>query len=362
MSGMKPKEVYACYNVNEEVRLNSSSGAVFSALAEYVLEQHGVVYGVAMAEDCYFAEFISVESIEELKKLCGSKYLQARMGNTYKSVKNDLDTGRIVLFTGTGCQINGLKGFLKKEYDNLICTDVICHGAPSPGLWRKYAKYREEQNHRKLKNINFRCKNDGWADFGMKEEMNDISANELKKMYISKKTDPYMQMFLRDYCLRPSCYECKAKTVKMADMTIADFWGIDNIAPDMNDGLGTSLVLVRTDKGKRIFNEISNCMKLKKVSYEDGVRSNPAEFRSCIRPQQRNIFFEDMHNMTFDELRMKYAAPIQVGYSTRIKRKMKQLICKIMVNGGVHKVNNMNYGLLFVFDCEESYEGNTDFV
>ena len=261
-------KTYACYNIDKGVRLSSSSGAVFSLLAEYVLEQHGVVYGVAMSEDCYSAEFISVTCKEQLTKLRGSKYLQAKVGDSYKRVKEDLVSGTPVLFSGTGCQVNGLKSFLGKEYENLICVDVICHGAPSPALWQKYATYQEQKNGGKLKGINFRCKDDGWTDFGMKEACEKSSNGELKKLYISKDKDAYMQMFLRDYCLRPSCYSCTAKKVKMSDLTIADFWGINAVAPDMNDGMGTSLVLIRTDKGRAIFERISSSMKLKEVSYE----------------------------------------------------------------------------------------------
>lgn len=154
-------KTYACYNIDKGVRLSSSSGAVFSLLAEYVLEQHGVVYGVAMSEDCYSAEFISVTCKEQLTKLRGSKYLQAKVGDSYKRVKEDLVSGTPVLFSGTGCQVNGLKSFLGKEYENLICVDVICHGAPSPALWQKYATYQEQKNGGKLKGINFRCKDDG---------------------------------------------------------------------------------------------------------------------------------------------------------------------------------------------------------
>ena len=181
---MKPLKVYAGYNTDKDVRLSSSSGAVFSSLAEYVLEQQGVVYGVAMAEDCYSAEFISVTSKEQLTKLRGSKYLQAKVGNTYKSVKEDLMSGKLVLFSGTGCQVNGLKSFLGKEYENLICVDVICHGAPSPALWRKYAEHQEQKIGGKLKGINFRCKDDSWTDFGMKEICKSIPDGETKKLYI----------------------------------------------------------------------------------------------------------------------------------------------------------------------------------
>lgn len=333
---MKPLKVYACYNTDKDVRLSSSSGAVFSSLAEYVLEQQGVVYGVAMSEDCYSAEFISVTSKEQLTKLRGSKYLQAKIGNTYKLVKEDLVSRKIVLFSGTGCQVNGLKNFLGKEYDNLICVDVICHGAPSPALWRKYAIYQELKNGGKLKGINFRCKDNGWTDFGMKEICKSIPNDETKKLYISKDKDAYMQMFLRDYCLRPSCYECVAKKLKMSDLTIADFWGINDVAPDMNDGMGTSLVLIRTEKGKDIFEKISSNMRLREASYEDGVRNNPAEYKSCDRPAQRNTFFDDMQSMSFEELKQKYTAPVKVSFMTKLKRKVKKEIQKVLrvIGGG----------------------------
>lgn len=353
---MKPLKVYACYNTDKNVRLSSSSGAVFSSLAEYVLEQQGCVYGVAMSADCYTVEFISATSKDGLKKLCGSKYLQAKIGNTYKSVKKDLISGKLVLFSGTGCQVNGLKSFLGKEYENLICVDIICHGAPSPALWRKYAIYQEQKNGGKLKGINFRCKDDSWIDFGMKEVYKSIPDGEMKKIYISKDKDAYMQMFLRDYCLRPSCYECTAKNVKMSDLTIADFWGINDVAPDMNDGMGTSLVLIRTEKGKDVFEKISGSMKLKEVSYEDGVRENPAEYKSCARPMQRNTFFDDMYNMNFDELEKKYVVPIKVGLKTKVKRKIRNVMKSLLrVIGGasMNTAKNMDYSLCFVFDCQE---------
>lgn len=323
---MKPEKVYACYNRDKDVRLSSSSGAVFSSLAEYVFSRNGAVYGVAMSEDCYSAEFIAVTDRSGLTKLRGSKYLQAKVGNTFKKVKVELQAGKLVLFTGTGCQVNGLKVFLGKDYDNLICMDVICHGAPSPALWKKYAEYQEKKNGGKLRGINFRCKDDSWTDFGMKEVLADIPQGETKNLYISKDKDPYMRMFLRDYCLRPSCYDCAAKNVKMADLTVADFWGINDVAPEMNDGNGTSLILIRTDKGMKAFETISSKLKLKEVTYEEGVRCNPAEYKSCSRPPQRDTFFKDMDVMEFEELEKKYASPIKVTFKSRVKRKVKNTI------------------------------------
>lgn len=163
-------------------------------------------------------------------------------------------------------------------------------------------------------------------------------------------------MFLKDFCLRPSCYECVAKKVNMSDLSIADFWGINDIAPEMNDEMGTSLVLIRTGKGQNIFDYISSKMKLKEVSYEDGVKYNPAEFKSCTRPPQRETFFCDMHKMSFEELKNKYENPIEGAFYERVKRKAKNMIKSIVykvvdmryVCGGGKK-SNVEYGLLFVF-------------
>ena len=322
---MKSPMAYACYNTNKEIRLSSSSGAIFSSLAEWVLKRQGVVYGVTMSEDCYSAEFISVTRREDLAKLRGSKYLQAKVGNTYKAVKSDLLSGKMILFSGTGCQVNGLRGFLGKEYDNLICVDVICHGAPSPALWREYAEYQERKNNGKLKCVNFRCKDNSWVDFGMKEIIDRIPEGASQRLYISKDTDSYMQMFLRNYCLRPSCYECIAKEVKTSDLTIADFWGINNVVPEMNDGAGASLVLVRTNKGKSIFESIKMDVELKAVTYEESVKNNSAEFKSCDRPIQRNMFFGDMNGMSFEELAKKYNMEVltMVGFLDGINESLK---------------------------------------
>lgn len=323
---MKQVVAYACYNLNSIVRMNSSSGAVFSSLAEYVFKQHGVVYGVSMSDDCYSAEFTSATDEAGLAKLRGSKYLQAKVGDAFKRVKEDLLSGKTVLFTGTGCQVNGLKKFLGKEYENLICVDVICHGTPSPALWKKYAQFQEQKNGGKLISINFRCKDDSWIDFGMKEIIDKSPEESARKLYISKDKDSYMQMFLKNYCLRPSCYSCVAKKIKLSDLTIADFWGINSVDPKMNDGNGTSLVLIRTDKGRKFFEAIRNNLKLKEVTYEEGVKSNPVEYKSCYRPSLRDTFFTDMENMDFEELEKKYVLSINATLKDKVKRKIKNKI------------------------------------
>ena len=311
-------KTYAAIYNNNEIREKSSSGGIFSALAD----KFDVVYGIAMTDDCYGAEMIRVEG--NIAPLRGSKYFQAKVGDSFKQVKKDLIDGKKVLFSGTGCQINGLSLFLGKNYQNLFLLDIICHGTPSPKLWREYVACQEKQ-HGKLKSVNFRCKDDSWIDFGMKEN----------QLYISKDTDSFMRMFLRNYCLRPACYECHAKHYKKSDMTIADFWGIENVAPEMNDGRGTSLVITRTEKGQELFESIKNELKWKEVSYEEGVKGNPSEYKSVARPQQRDTFFTDLEKLPFEEIEKKYAADIKVSLPRKVVRKIKRTIKKIL--GGYHK-------------------------
>lgn len=324
-------KIYAAIYNNDEIRENSSSGGIFSALAN----KFDVVYGAAMTDDCYGVHMTRAEG--DIRSLRGSKYLQAKMGDTFKSVLKDLEEGKRVLFSGTGCQINGLTLFLGKKYPNLFLLDVICHGTPSPKLWRKYAEYQESK-HGKLESVNFRCKDNSWTDFGMKEN----------RLYISKDSDSYMRMFLRNQCLRPSCYECHAKKYKKSDMTIADFWGIDNIAPEMNDDRGTSLVITRTDQGQKLFDSIKSELKWKEVSYEEGIKDNPSEYSSVPRPSQRDTFFEDLETLTFEEMEKKYADDVKISFFKKIFRKAKYII-KRTAGALVKLKNNVDYGVLFVF-------------
>ena len=251
------------------------------------------------------------------------------------NVKYDLLDGKTVLFSGTGCQVNGLKMFLGREFDNLFCVDIICHGVPSPFLWEKYIKYLENANNKKVRSVNFRCKEEGWESYVMKENA----------MFISKDADPYMQMFLRDYCLRPSCYNCKAKGHKQSDMTIADFWGINNVAPEMNDNKGISCVILRSEKAIKFFDQLCLNLHCKEVSYEDAVKENPSEFSSSKKPPERDAFYQDMNSMSFSELAQKYVGICQASILRRIIRKTKSIIGKKSKNSGGWD----NYGIKFNF-------------
>lgn len=311
---------YAAYINDYDLRMNSSSGGIFSEIAEHILGRGGVVYGVSMSLDCRQAVFKRIDDFKDLTCLRGSKYLQVIIGDTYKCVKSDLEKGLLVLFTGVGCQINGLKCFLGKEYDNLICVDVVCHGAPSQKLWEVYVNELEKRYSGQLISVNFRCKNEGWKNIGVEE------TTSCKTIFSPKGRNPYMLMFLDNYCLRPSCYDCNAKQYKMSDISLADFWGIETVKPEMNDGNGVSLVITRTIHGDKLFSELLPKMKIAKVAYEDAVKENIAEFRSVTRPVGRDTFFTDLDKLPFEKVKKKYAIPARIPLRPRIKKIINSLI------------------------------------
>lgn len=307
---------YAAYNKEKQIRLGSSSGGIFFALADHILSKGGIVYGVAMSEDCYSAEFLRIEKTDDLPKIMTSKYLQAVVGETFKQVKRDLEEDRDVLFSGTGCQVNGLVGYLGKTYEKLLLVDIICHGVPSPALWRNYVIYQESK-YGKLISVNFRCKEKGWKEFGIKEN----------HLFFSKEIDPFMRLFLSNFSLRPSCYECHAKVLKQSDITIGDFWGVEKVIPELDDGLGTSLVILRTEKGQEVFNDIREWLIWKEVDYYDSVKYNIAEFRSVTRPKSRDTFFKDMNHLSLEKLAKKYTeGPFRKKIFRKIKHVMKHLL------------------------------------
>lgn len=297
-------KTYACINGNQEIRKNSSSGGIISAFAQEIIQRDGTVFGVTMSSDCHSACFMECQSEEELVGIRGSKYLQSSINDEYKKVKELLTRGKLVLFTGTPCQINGLRLFLNKEYDNLLCIDVICHGVPSPLIWKSYASYLEKKHRATISNVCFRSKRKSFPDFGL-----DVELEKRKTIFHLKEYDPYMQFFLKNLSLRPSCYNCKAKTVKMADISLGDFWKVERVCPEMDDNKGTSLVIVRTEKGEKWFNTIKKSIQYQVANYIDAVMANTAEFESVKEPKVRSSFFKDAEKMSFPVLAKTYAFP-----------------------------------------------------
>lgn len=312
---------YACYNKDENIRTESSSGGIFTLVAEEIINNGGVVFGVGF-DEAFNVVHSYVESNEELCRFRGSKYVQSRIGNTYKQVKYFLEQGREVLFTGTPCQIGGLKSFLGKDYDNLFCMDNICHGVPSPKVWRKYIDYREKKSGSKIKKIDFRLKNQGWKDYSVSFLFENNT--EYCKKY-SK--DLYMRAFLKDVCLRPSCYACEFKTLnRESDITLADFWGIQKILPDMDDDKGTSLIFVNSLKGQTMFEKIKDKIISKEVDINQAVYFNSAAIKSVKLNPNRENFFEKLDELDFDKLVDRCCTD---KLQLRIKRKIKSIVNNI---------------------------------
>ena len=345
MNTLNVINTYAAYINDYDLRMNSSSGGIFTEIAEHILGKGGIVYGVSMSSDCRQAFFKRIDDIKDLGYLRGSKYLQALVGDTYKAVKKDLEQGLLVLFTGVGCQINGLKCFLGKEFDNLICVDVVCHGAPSQKLWGIYVDALEKKYSGQLISVNFRCKNEGWKNFGVEEN------TSCKTIFTPKGRNPYMLMFLDNYCLRPSCYECTAKQYKLSDISLADFWGIEKIQPEMNDGNGVSLVITRTTRGDKLLSELLPKMKVAKVAYEDAVKENIAEFRSVTRPTGRDTFFTDLDKLTFEKVKKKYAITARIP----LKHRLKNLVNTLTHSRAEGGLAFRNYGLQMVLKEQKGY-------
>lgn len=303
----KPLNVYATKHKDEQTRLASSSGGVFTLLAERIIDEGGVVFGARFNSNWNVIHDYT-KTKKGLTAFRGSKYVQSYMGDCYQKVKFFLQQGRKVMFTGTPCQIAGLKNYLRKDYDNLLTVDVACHGVPSPKVWRMYLDEiarRVGKNSvlshpisekQEIKSINFRSKSTGWKKFSFALTLSKATADG-KKNTVSLSSifteNPYMNVFLSNLSLCPSCYACPAKSGKSgSDITIADFWGIEDVLPNFDDDKGVSLVLSYSKKGIYWLNA-SNCEYIE-VDYQDAQKTNPAISTSVTKPINRNFFFHQM--------------------------------------------------------------------
>lgn len=316
---------YAAYNKNEKIRQDSSSGGLFTLFAEYIINSGGVVFG-ACFNDTFEVVHDYTERVEGLVKFRGSKYLQSKIGDTYKATKDLLDNNRPVLYTGTPCQIAGLRAYLGREYDNLYCQDIICHGVPSPKVWSKYLEHREMTANASAGNVSFRDKSESWKRYSVAIKFDDESSYQ--KQFAD---DEYMIAFLRDVCLRPSCYDCAFKACnRESDFTLADFWGIENILPEMDDDKGTSLLIIHSEKGKRLFDEIKDGLCFAEVNLEEALQYNPSMVRSAKPNPKRKAFFENLDSCEFHVLVRKYC--VDSPFKMRIKRIVGRFKCTFSIN------------------------------
>lgn len=278
--------VLAGYSYNRDIRLTSSSGGVFTHLAEEVLKRNGVVFGVAMQKSQ--AVICAVENIEEIPKLRGSKYVQSRVGNAYRQVEKYLKEGRLVLFSGTPCQIAGLYRVLKKEYMRLITVDFVCHGISSPQVLEKYLK--ERGNGKRISEIVFRDKTEGWNKFSMKIKWEDHTVSRA-----SMEEDLYLQSFLKNLNLRSSCFSCKFRKIhRRSDITLGDLWGADEVVNGWTEDLGYSLILIQSKKGKELLESIKEKIVAVPVELSQVMLHNASLTTSPWDEYSRDLFFKNL--------------------------------------------------------------------
>lgn len=314
---------YAAINRDEQIRQNSSSGGVFTLLAEYALDCGGIVFGAAFNKR-FEVEHIAISRKDQLYRLRGSKYVQSRIGDSYLKAKQFLDVGRTVLFTGTPCQIGGLKAYLNQEYEKLVCQDIVCHGVPSPAVWKRYLEYREKESVSKTRSVCFRKKKYGWKAYSVSFE---FSNNTEYVQPLSE--DLYMQAFLSDYCLRPSCYACSFKSLaRQSDFTLADFWGIQDILPEMDDDKGTSLIFVHTKKAQTILGSIESQLILQDVVPETAIRKNTTMLQSAKYPPKRDAFMQDIQVQPFAQVISKYCGLSLRKIAGKLKKELKKHLIK----------------------------------
>lgn len=337
----EPSQVLAAKNRNEEQRLRSSSGGIFILLAEHIIEQGGVVFGASFNEK-WEVEHCYAETIEELEPLMRSKYVQSNIGNTYKETEQFLKQRRLVMFVGTSCQIAGLKRFLRKEYNNLLAVDFICHGVPSPGIWRKYLEEikssRSEAAEKKsflsfplksvpvITGINFREKQLGgysWKKYGF--EVRSKSPSKGDKNTVLKSGIFYENIFMRGFLsnlyLRPSCYKCTAKNgASGSDLTIADFWGIQNYHPEFDDDKGVSAIFIQTSKGKNIIDNISSNIEIIESNFKKATSKNPSYLHPVSVPLKYSYFWKIL--LKTDSLIVSVEKSIRMNIYERILDKI----------------------------------------
>lgn len=312
-----PSAVYAAWNLDDKIRCLSSSGGVFSAFAEKIIKKGGIVFGAAYIEGLK-VKHIGVDTIEGLQQLRGSKYIKSNIGDCYKEVKSNLQKKRLVLFTGSPCQVAGLFSFLKTRYDNLYTCDFVCHGVPSQ---KAFDIYREKigLSQSCIKKIGFRD-TERW---GFKMSLDGVSIPLINTYYLKAFTKGYMFM--------ESCYSCQYATeYRISDITMADFWGLgDRIPFNHSKYKGVSLLLINSEKGERLTFECADSLFLEERTLDEAIQGNYNLSHASLRPIERNTYYEDSIRMSKFRLIRKYRLfPSWRDYLRPLKRCLQNLCQK----------------------------------
>ena len=321
----KEQHAYIFQNANDDVRRQSTSGGAFSAIAEEIINKNGIVYGVIFDKD-FNVIHKGIENKEELYKFRNSKYVQSNLKDTFKEVKENLEKDRLVCFSGTSCQIEGLKNFLGKKYDKLLLVDVVCRAVPSPLIWEKYLKLKRQEN-KDIDKIYFRDKLYGYkySNFSIYNSQNSLIYHN------GVESDPYLRAFFSNICDRPSCYNCKFKKLnRESDITLWDCFNVEKYNSKLDDDKGTTRILANTVKGKRFVEELGVTHNLEEIDVELATKNFLAMFQSVKYNSERSDFFEDVGKLEEKELFTKY-------FSDNITVKSERVIRKLLLKTGIYK-------------------------
>lgn len=309
---------YAAKARSNEIVKSSSSGGVFTLLCEYVIAQKGIVFGAAYNHQLCVSH-IAVDNLGDIHRLRGSKYVQSDLGHAYCEVKQALSVNRLVLFSGTPCQIAGLRAYLKVSYSNLVTMEVICHGVPPAKLFDRL-KNELEVAHGKLEAISFRDKSLGWRH----RVIAGWYSGRMKVIEEGSLAD-YFRAFLAGLSLRKSCEKCQFKSGRSgADITLGDFWGIENVAPELDDDDGVSAVILHTSKGQKIFESI-DCHR-KSVRLSDITIANPSYSEKRAYSKSRDVFMSQVYEKGISGAFSGCHVPCQRSLIGRLKIKILKLI------------------------------------
>lgn len=318
---LKDINVYATKSKSDEVRYKSSSGGMFTEISDYVLKNNGVIYGVAFDSN-FKAIHIRAENEKERDRCKGSKYSQSELNDIYLKVKSDLEENRLVMFTGTPCQVAGLNKFLLgTNKEKLILIDIICHGTPSPKLFQDYIKCIEKINKSEVKEYYHKAKDLGWG------HIEKVVYKNGKVDKTSLLSQAWKMIFYTNLGLRPSCYNCKyTNTKRSSDITIADFWGIEKSSPEFADKKGISLVIVNTNKGQEVFDNIKNNIDYKEENIDNAIIKNPQLKQSVkIDFEKRKEFWNAYNRKGMKYIIKKYG---RYNLKSYVKDSLKKLLKK----------------------------------
>lgn len=316
-------EAYACNHNDTETRAKSSSGGVFSAICQKVIENNGVVFGAGYDSD-FSVVHKMIKTPEEIQQIRGSKYVQSVIGDCYIQCKEQLDADKQVVFSGTPCQISGLKKYLRKDYDNLICVDIICHGVPSPKIWSLHLSNLKKNFESEINNISFRDKKINWREYMLSIKFDN------GQIYSKKaKDDTYLKAFSNNLILRPSCASCKVKDyTSNSDIVLGDFWGMWKYKEyeELYDNKGTTAVLVLSEKGKKLFDAAKAYMDMLPAKETDITDNNSMVFKSTTAHPKRNEFFSRVNENNVDQIVKDYTkATLVKKIENKTKRILKSL-------------------------------------